>query len=454
MLGGTSAALVSFCVPPILARSLPNNEYEIWNLALPIVSYVVLFGTGIHLATAKFISQADGASTAEDRARTVRAALTLALFGAGLAFSAVFAISNFYPRLYPGLSGEMLASLRTNLMWIGSAAAFQILALVPLGIFTGHQQNACYVSAQVFSRVLTLALIWGLASLGAGVSALAIAYSISTALVVPAAFGMLWRVHPQLVRAFALPADFARLRRMLAYCGSFSLWTLAELFVSSLDLALVGLFALASVNPYAIALSLIGVFNGLLHALVSPMLPGVSALANSEEGRKHLPALLRKASLWTGLATQSALIGFLAIGHGFISLYTPRYADSAFPILAVLLVASNLRLISLPYSIFLLSTALHSKAIPAILAEALTNLAASVLLGMKYGALGVALGTLAGAVVSALTFCLIAFPSTPHLVPSTRSLLWNAVLKPFLLLSPLHLACLVWLPPFPFLRIP
>jgi len=445
LLGGASAALVTFCIPPILARFLPELDYALWNLILPIVAYLALFGSGIHLATAKFISHEDKSHSTEDRERTVRAAFAIASVGVLIALLAVGALTVFYPKVYPGIRPEMLPNFRSCLLWIGCSASLQLFALVPLGVFTGHQQNGSYVSAQVVVRACTLGAVWWQASHHQSLTILAVTYAITGFLLVPGTWLVLARSHSHYVRGlFHLP-DFTRFRQLLGYCGTFSLWTLAEILVSSLDTVLIGRVEMLAVNPYALSLSLITVFSGLLHALVSPLLPGVSSLSSTAEGMAKLPAILNRATFWVSIFAQVVLIGFLFLGHPFLEIYAAKYAKAAFPFVTILLISSIFRQITVPYGFFLLSTSLHGKAGGALLIEGIVNLAASLFLGSRFGAIGVAYGTLVGAIVGKVLLGIQAFPKTRHLVPSTSSFLFHAFGKPLLYLSPAYALLALWL---------
>lgn len=441
VLGGASTALVSFCIPPILARNLPALEYSVWNLVLPIVAYLGLLGAGIHLATARFISQSAHHDDPLDRQRTVRAGFALAGAGTLLALGAVAAVAAFYPNIYPDIPPEMRDGFRHSTLWIGGSAALQLLALVPLGIFTGHQQNALYVGAQVPVRAVMLGAVWWLAVRHAQLSTLAQAYAGLGVLLVPAVYGVLAQTHGGYFQALWQFPDRERVRELLAYCGGFSVWTMAGLLVHSLDTIWIGRLQILAVNPYAIALSLTTVLSGLISAVVHPLLPGVSALFGSAEGQRKLPGLLNRATFWSGILGQTIFIGFLILGRPFLHLYAAQYAEAAYPFLIVLLLACIIRQVSLPYGIFLLSTSLHGKALLSVMTEGFVNLGFSLFLGYRLGAIGVAYGTLLGAAAGQIALCLSAMPQTRQLVPSTRALLFHGFLRPTLWLTPAYLAC-------------
>lgn len=441
LLGGASAALVTFFLPPILARSLPPLEFSLWNLSLQIVAYLGLFGSGIHLATAKFTAQSEDPL---DRQRTASAAFLMAGIGVLIAGVAVAGIAWFYPSLFPGVPEGLVVAFRSSVVWVGGSAALQLFALVPLGIFVGCQQNAAYVSAQVLARAVTLGCVWYAAARHGGLNALTATYAATSFLVVPLAYGALARVHPSQVRALWRRPELARFKELLGYCGGFLIWTVATLLVNSVDLILVGRMDMNAVPAYSLALALITVLAGVINAVVSPMLPVVSNLHSTAEGRRQLPALLNRATFWCSLACQCVLLGFLVLGRPFLNLYAGPYSEPAFPLLFVLLIATLLRHACYPYAIFLLGASLHHRAISFALVEGFVNLGASLFLGYRYGAMGVAYGTLIGVLASQAVCFLRTFPQTRELVPSTASYLYHGLGKSILPLSPVYLAIGIW----------
>lgn len=445
LLGGGSSALLTFCIPPLLARHLSTLDYSIWNLVLPIVAYLGLLGSGLHLATARFISQQTDAPNNQDRHRTVRAGFILASLSALGALLAVGALAAFYPHFYPELPSAKLATFRHCVFWIGGSAALQLLALMPMGVFIGHQQNAFYVLAQVAVRGCTLGAVCWLVFLHATLDTIALIYGMIGLLLVPCVYGLLAQINRGYLKALLHVPDRERIKDLLSYCGSSSVWTLAGLLIHSLDILLVGRLEMSAVNAYTLALTLGTLFSGLLSALVNPLLPGISALFNSSDGRPKIASTLNRATFWCGLASQSVLLGFLVFGKAFLHLYAGQYAETAFPLLLVLLLACCLRHICLSYGIFLFSTSLHDKGHFSVLFEGICNLTFSLLLGFRFGALGVAAGTLLGTLLGQLALFLHTIPQTRELVPSTRSFLFHATLKPTLWLSPAYLLVFLFL---------
>ena len=78
------------------------------------------------------------------------------------------------------------------------------------------------------------------------------------------------------------------------------------------------------------------------------------------------------------------------------------FASHSFPLLQVLLIANMVRLTFLPYATVITGVNQHNKIAIVGLAEGLINIAFSVFFGQRFGAIGVAFGTLIGAAASVL----------------------------------------------------
>jgi O-antigen/teichoic acid export membrane protein len=115
-----------------------------------------------------------------------------------------------------------------------------------------------------------------------------------------------------------------------------------------------------------------------------------------------------------------------------------RYVLSGTPILVILVVANIIRLAGLPYTIVLVAAGQQRYIKVTPLAEGFSNLAASVFLGLRFGAIGVAWGTLLGSFVSIAAHLLYSMARTKIAIAfSRRELILSGVLIPALCTSPL-----------------
>ena len=115
-----------------------------------------------------------------------------------------------------------------------------------------------------------------------------------------------------------------------------------------------------------------------------------------------------------------------------------RYAASGAPLLTVLILANIIRLMGAPYSIVLIAAGQQNYIKISPLAEGVSNFIASVALGSMFGGIGVALGTLFGAVVSVGSHLGYSMPRTRAAIDvSRRRFVIAGVLAPLLATLPL-----------------
>jgi O-antigen/teichoic acid export membrane protein len=115
-----------------------------------------------------------------------------------------------------------------------------------------------------------------------------------------------------------------------------------------------------------------------------------------------------------------------------------QYVQAGQPLLVVLLIANMIRLLTAPYAVVLISTGQQRFIKVSPLIEGFTNLIASVVLGAAMGAIGIAYGTLLGAIVGVAAHFFVSMPRTnPALEFSRLDLIRTGILTPSLAASPL-----------------
>jgi O-antigen/teichoic acid export membrane protein len=160
-------------------------------------------------------------------------------------------------------------------------------------------------------------------------------------------------------------------------------------------------------------------------------------------------------------ATQISVLIVVASGvplllYGFHALrfwMGQDFAASSVSILQVLVLANMIRFIGLPYSAMLLGTGKQWFATVAAVGEAGSNFIASIFLAKHIGAIGVAYGTLVGALVSiALIFTVCRGATRKTLDVKISVLARHGVLRPGISIIPVLLVFPLWwtnhAPPF------
>lgn len=445
LLGGGSAAVFNLVLPSIVSRHLPTAEFAAWSLALQVVAYINLLGLGLQTATARAIAQAESQGDTATLQRIVRAANSIANWAVAAASLAALLLAACYPLLFRGIPNYLLGSFQITVLLIGLSTASQLLAIVPMGIFQGLHRNIAYVSVQVGVRLLVVALVWAGARAGIELLGLAALLAAGSALLWPAMRqAMVSTLHwTSAIRT--TPFDPATRRELLDYCASLSVWSVATLLVNTVGVIMVGHVAFEQTGAYALAMSAATVLAGLLGAVFSPLVTTAAALHAQPERRNELPRLLMKSTVYCAVILNLLYLACLLCAREVITLWVgPHFVEQLTPMLLILVGAHALRNLGSPYAMMLLATGLHRRALLTGAGEGLCNLIATVLLGLQFGVIGIAAGTLVGAVAGLVGALVLNARKTPELTPNPFRFTMLGFALPLALFMPLAFFVAHW----------
>jgi O-antigen/teichoic acid export membrane protein len=285
VVGGIGSALFNLILPALVVRHLPKAEFSVWILVLQVIIYLQMFGFGLQTAMTFFIARGNQRADLDDQKRTVKAGIVLSACFAALAVAAVAALVLLYPLLIPDIPGAMVGRFRLCIALLGVSAAWQLLALIPVGIFVGLHRNIVPVGAQLLIRLLSLFGLWLALEYGAGLLGLSVVLAATGALLVPLCWIAALRWARQLVRHVG-GFDRARFRELFHFCAGLAVWNLAMMFVTGIDVLVVGHFEFAKVAAFSLAATVISVMVGVLQALLNPLVAIGSAI-HAQEGQKR-----------------------------------------------------------------------------------------------------------------------------------------------------------------------
>jgi O-antigen/teichoic acid export membrane protein len=210
------------------------------------------------------------------------------------------------------------------------------------------------------------------------------------------------------------------------------------LMVNGLDLVLVGRFQFGSLTAYSVAASLMVFLAGTQYAIFSAMMPHAAVMHAREDPGAMGKLVVRSTRLGVSLLVLTGIPLLIYAGPILRLWIGAQYVHDGRSILAVLIVANMIRLIGVPYTAVLIGTGQQRLVIISPLMEGVSNLLASVVLGMKFGAIGVALGTLVGAVVGMLAHVCYNVPRTSREIRiKSSTYILSGILAPVLCMTPL-----------------
>jgi hypothetical protein len=156
--------------------------------------------------------------------------------------------------------------------------------------------------------------------------------------------------------------------------------------------------------------------------------------------------MLAKATRYTAVLIFLTGLPLLVVGGTVLRVWVgPFYASHSVRYLQLLVLANMLRNMCLPYSIMVMATGKQRLATVATISEATVNLGSSIYLARTYGAVGVAIGTLLGALISVSMHFAVSMRYTWTIFSVSRTHLFvKSFLRPAVVAIPTALLIPLW----------
>lgn len=437
--------LVSLVLPPFLVHRMPPPEYSAWVLILQLSAYVSLLDFGLQTAIGKFVAEFDANGDREASHHLVSTSFTILALAATLACAALAVMVWSVPKLFHQMPQALVPEVRIALSAVGLSTAVALPFSAFLSTFTGLQLYVFPTIVATVSRVGSAVVLIALLLMHGSLVQLALVMA-GFNLAAAASQFLGWR---RLVKGRVDFSFFFLHRRSavkLAKYGSvLSIWTLAMFFVSGLDLVIVGHYHYGDTGFYAVANNAANFMLALVSSVFGPLIPAISSMQSNSTPNRIGELCIRTTRYCTLLL---CLLGLPLLfgGYPLLSLWVgQRYAVRSALYLEVLVLGNAVRQLAFPYVLVVVATGKQHLATIAAIAEATVNLALSIWLVQKIGAVGVAVGTLAGAFVSVGVHLSVSVPLTQSAIRMKRSvLLLQGLLRPLLMTTPSLLLYPFW----------
>jgi O-antigen/teichoic acid export membrane protein len=439
------SVLVATILPPILVHHLSQAEYSAWVLILQLSTYINLLDLGLQTIIGKMIAENHALGDAEGNHRLLSTSFSVLTSIAGVGMIMVVIMVWRVPQLFHQMPLALFPEVRLGLLLIGISAAFGLAFNPFLSVFTGLQSYRVPTVIALLSRILSASLLVVLVLLHKGLVKLTLAIAlVNIATAIAQFYG--WKFYARRQVGFS----FWRLHRstaskLLQSGGVIAVWSLGELFVSGLDLVLVGHFDYANTGFYAIATSATNFMLMIISSLFSPLLPAMASM-QATSTPEAIGRVMIRISRYCTLTLCALSLPLLLTAFPLLSLWVGHiYALKTVLFLQILVVSNCLRQLCYPYSLVVIATGKQNLATLASVGEAAVNLAVSLWLGQRLGALGIALGTLAGATVSIVMHLTISMKLTRSAIDVAPScFIVQSLLRPLACVLPLVLLFSSW----------
>ncbi len=423
-------SLVALILPAYLTHRLPVAIYAAWILILQLGAYVSYLDLGIQVGISKFVAEyeARGDELAAGQHASAGLALMLVVATTGVILTCVLAWQ--VPRLFKAMPAGLYHDVRISIILVGGSLAVGLVCSVYAAVFTGLQRYWIPVSISVANRASYAAIVILVVFLEGSLSEMAAAVA-AVNLVSGAAQALIWRLKAARVRVSIALLDWGVLRAVIRYCSLQSISTIAMLCITGLDVVIVGHYDYAQTAYYSIATLPATFALSVIGALMGPILPASSAMSTQRspaEMGDFTVKLTRYVAIVLLLTGLPLIVCGLPILRAWVG---PAYAGHTFLYLRVLVLANIIRNLCLPYATVVTATGRQGAATASAICEGLVNLLSSIYLARNFGAIGVALGTLLGSLVSVVLHFAVSMRFTQGAIRMSRmQLLFQGFLRP------------------------
>lgn len=384
--------VVTFLLSPIVVHHLGNTTYGVWSLIVATMSYLALLDMGLRGAVTRYVSRDIGRGDFKAAEATIAAGLALRL-----ATAVVIVVSStllaFVIPLALHIPRDLQRVTSIALIIAGCTLATQMIGGVFGAILAAEHRFDLISWTTIAQTLIRAASVVTVLRAGKGIIAVALC-ELGAVLV---ASLLLWRAsHKQLpqVKLRLRRPESGMLKEMWQFSAAVFLINSCQQVIYYTDNLVVGVtISAAAVTLYTIGGSLIEYLRQIVASLTTTLMPLASRYdATGEKGQ--IQTLLIRGSQASLLIALPIAMTLMVRGREFIGLWMgAEYASTSGSVLQILLVSTIFVTANAAGGNVLYGTSQHGQWSKFVMFEATLNLVTSVTLALRYGILGVAVGT-------------------------------------------------------------
>ena len=437
-------SLVALVLPAYLTHHLPATLYGAWVLILQLGAYVSFLDFGVQTGVAKFVAEYEAKGDEAEAGRHASAGFAMMTLAGLLGFVLTFALAWQVPRLFHNMPASLFRDVRISVLLVGCSMSFGLVCSVFSAVFLGLQRYSVPMTISIINKASFTVVVLVAVALHGSLTAMGVVVAVVN--VVTALLQLVaWRKMAAHIRVSPSLVNYQVFKRMTSYCALLSIWTVGMLCVSGLDVTIVGHYDYYQTAYYSIATLPTNFIIVLLGSVFGPMMPASSALSTHRSAEQMGNLLARITRYCTVLLLLTGL-PLMVFGYPVLHLWVgPAYAMSSLRYLQLLVLANMIRNVCQPYAMMLTATGKQGAATVAAISEAVVNLGSSIYFASRFGAIGVAYGTLLGSFVSVV----LHFTASMHFTRQTLAisrlqLLTTGLLRPAIIALPSLLLFPFW----------
>jgi O-antigen/teichoic acid export membrane protein len=429
-------SLVALVLPAYLTHHLPVETYAAWVLILQLGAYVSYLDLGIQTGVAKFVAEFDAKGDEAGAGRHASAGLALMLLAGILGLGLTLVLAWQVPRLFSTMPASFYHDVRISVVLVGSSLSFGLVCAVYSAVFLGLQRYWIPMTIAIVNRtsfaaivIVVVAFHGNLATMGMAVALVNVVTGLMQVIA--------WRKKAAHVRISTGLVDFRVLKHLARYCSLQSIWTVGMVCVTGLDVIIVGHYDYVQTAYYSIATLPTSFVLLIIGSMMSPLMPASSAMS-TQRSASEMGDLLARTTRYATVTLLLTGLPLMVCGFPILRLWVgPGYALHTLQYLRVLVLANVIRNLCVPYATMICATGRQEAAIATAVSEAVVNLGSSIYLASRFGAIGVAVGTLLGSFISVSLHFAITMHLTHRTLAISRSRLFlQGLLQPAVVAIP------------------
>lgn len=431
-----AVSLVALILPAYLIHHLSVQMYAAWVLIIQLGAYVSYLDLGIQTAVAKFVAEYDAKHNYDVAGRHASAGFALMTLAGMLGWGLTLVLAWQVPRLFAAMPASLYHDVRVSVLLVGSSLSFSLVCAVYSAVFLGLQRYWIPTAITILNRASFVASVIAVVALHGNLVAMGLATAIVN-VVTGALQVLIWQRKASHVRVSPRLVEPQILKSVGRFCSRQSILTMAMLCIAGLDITIVGHYDYSETAYYSIATLPTSFMLMIVAAVLGPLMTASSAMS-TQRSPLEMGHVLASATRYSTLVLLLTGLPLIVYGLPVLRIWVgSAYAVRTMPYLRILIAANIIRNLCAPYATMIVATNRQAPATIAAISEAVVNLGSSVLLASRFGAFGVALGTVIGALVSVGLHFGITMHHTFQTIEITRLRLFlSGVLRPALIAIP------------------
>ncbi|MBE6763340.1 MAG: teichoic acid transporter [Ruminococcaceae bacterium] len=392
------SVLLGLISTPMLQRHLGESEFGVYQLVLPVVSMLTVLTFGLGSVYTRYYSIYKTENDTDKMAKLNGLFIVMYSIIGAVAIAIGFGLAAMFESIFPNVTAEYVPLAKTllRLMAINMGLSF------PVYVFTSHiVVNEAYVFQKtvaalkmVLNPTLTMVLVvLGFRSVAVTVLAIALTVGVGIADIV------------YCFRRLKMPIAFGRMpngffKEILVFTSFVFLSNLVGELDWNSDRVILGMFAGSAAADAEVEVGLYSnpaqiniYFMSLATMLTNVFVPRAHRLIASKRPDSEVSDLFIKVGRWQYMMMITILIGFIAVGEGFMRYYTVYDPHRSYLIALLLMIPTIIPSVqNLGIEIQQAKNKHRFRAI-AYAVVAVANIALSIPLAIRWGGVGAALGT-------------------------------------------------------------